>query len=472
MFRASLVGTKLQNGRYHITGELGEGGIGETFLAEDANYFNEPCVVKRLKPQQKQSVWKWVQEAFEKEAKTLKTLGQHDQIPRLLAYFLENQEFFLVQEFVKGNNLRKDIYPGKQLHEHDVSYLLRDILEVLEFVHQKGVIHRDIKPENLMIRHSDKKIVLIDFGSVKEISTQVFNTQGQVVINSVVGTPGYMPVEQLGGQPLFCSDIYAVGMIGIEAITGLSPMQLANRNNSEVVWRNRVQVSDDFANILEKMVRFRYQERYQSASEALQAVHQLLQTKPFLPPPYQQQPPPPYQQQQPPPYQQPPPPQPPYQPPPYQQPPPPQPPPSQPPYQQPPYQQPPPILQPADFGRRLVAYLFDVSILAFGSLLINAVMFGGTTTLVGWITWYVVLGFLYCPVMESSFLQATLGKMAVGIIVTDLSGNQISFEQATKRHGSKLISYLLIFMGFLMGGFTQKRRTLHDQLSDCLVIRK
>ncbi|MBD2480906.1 RDD family protein [Planktothrix sp. FACHB-1365] len=440
MFGASLVGTKLQNGRYHITGELGEGGIGETFLAEDANYFNEPCVVKRLKPQQKQSVWKWVQEAFEKEAKTLKTLGQHDQIPRLLAYFLENQEFFLVQEFVKGNNLRKDIYPGKQLHEHDVSYLLRDILEVLEFVHQKGVIHRDIKPENLMIRHSDKKIVLIDFGSVKEISTQVFNTQGQVVINSVVGTPGYMPVEQLGGQPLFCSDIYAVGMIGIEAITGLSPMQLANPNNSEVVWRNRVQVSDDFANILEKMVRFRYQERYQSASEALQAVHQLLQTKPFLPPP---------------------PPQPPYQQPPYQQPP-----------SQPPYQQPPPILQPADFGRRLVAYLIDISILAISSLLINAVMFGGTATLVGWIFWYIVLGFLYCPIMESSFLQATLGKMAVGIIVTDLSGNQISFEQATKRHGSKLISYLLIFMGFLMGGFTQKRRTLHDQLSDCLVIRK
>lgn len=446
MFRASIVGTKLQNERYHITGELGEGGIGETFLAEDTHNFNEPCVVKRLKPQQKQSVWKWVQEAFEKEAKTLKTLGQHDQIPRLLAYFLENQEFFLVQEFVKGNNLRKDIYPGKQLHEHDVSYLLRDILEVLEFVHQKGVIHRDIKPENLMSRHSDKKIVLIDFGSVKEISTQVFNTQGQVVINSVVGTPGYMPVEQLGGQPLFCSDIYAVGMIGIEAITGLSPMQLANPNNSEVVWRNRVQVSDDFANILEKMVRFRYQERYQSASEALQAVHQLLQTKPFLPPPYQQPPPP----------------QPPYQPPPYQQPPP----------SQPPYQQPPTILQPADFGRRLVAYLIDISILAISSLLINAVMFGGTTTLVGWITWYVVLGFLYCPVMESSFLQATLGKMAVGIIVTDLSGNQISFEQGTKRHCSKLISYLLIFMGFLMGGFTQKRRTLHDQLSDCLVIRK
>jgi serine/threonine-protein kinase len=448
MFRASIVGTKLQNERYHITGELGEGGIGETFLAEDTHNFNEPCVVKRLKPQQKQSVWKWVQEAFEKEAKTLKTLGQHDQIPRLLAYFLENQEFFLVQEFVKGNNLRKDIYPGKQLHEHDVSYLLRDILEVLEFVHQKGVIHRDIKPENLMSRHSDKKIVLIDFGSVKEISTQVFNTQGQVVINSVVGTPGYMPVEQLGGQPLFCSDIYAVGMIGIEAITGLSPMQLANRNNSEIVWRNRVQVSDDFANILEKMVRFRYQERYQSASEALQAVHQLLQTKPFLPPPYQQQ--------------QPPPPQPPSPQPPYQQPPP----------SQPPYQQPPTILQPADFGRRLVAYLIDISILAISSLLINAVMFGGTTTLVGWITWYVVLGFLYCPVMESSFLQATLGKMAVGIIVTDLSGNQISFEQGTKRHCSKLISYLLIFMGFLMGGFTQKRRTLHDQLSDCLVIRK
>jgi len=128
MFGANLVGTQLQNGRYHITAELREGGFGETFLAEDTSRFNKRCVVKRLKPQQKQSVWKWVQEAFEKEAKTLEILGQHDQIPTLLAYFLENQEFFLVQEFIQGNDLRKDIYPGGQWNEHAVTYLLRDIL--------------------------------------------------------------------------------------------------------------------------------------------------------------------------------------------------------------------------------------------------------------------------------------------------------------------------------------------------------
>jgi Protein tyrosine and serine/threonine kinase len=104
MFGANLVGTKLQNGRYHITAELREGGFGETFLAEDTSRFNKRCVVKRLKPQQNQSVWKWVQEAFKKEAKTLEILGQHDRIPTLLAYFLENQEFFLVQEFVQGND--------------------------------------------------------------------------------------------------------------------------------------------------------------------------------------------------------------------------------------------------------------------------------------------------------------------------------------------------------------------------------
>lgn len=448
MFGENLIGTKLQSGRYHITSELKEGGFGETYLAEDTNNFNEVCVVKRLKPQ-KQSVLQWAQQKFEQEARILKTLGQHDQIPRLLAYFLENQEFFLVQEFVKGNDLRKDIYTGIQWSEHAATYLLRDILEILEFVHQKKVIHRDIKPENLIARQSDKKIVIIDFGAVKEVTSKVFNTQGNVVQNSVVGTPGYMPVEQLSGQPLFCSDIYAVGMIAIEALTGVSPLQLATDiNTSEVIWRNRVQVSDRLANVLETMVRFRHQQRYQSASEALQAVHNLLQTIPVSQPPYQQ--PPSYQQA-------------PYQQPSYQQ----------SPYQQTPYQQPPPpILQPADFGRRLVAYLIDISILAIGSLLINPVMFGGTTTLWGLIFWYAVLGFLYCPVIESSPMQATLGKMAVGIIVTDLSGNKISFEQAIKRHSSKLLSYLLVFIGFLMGGFTQKRRTLHDRLSSCLVIRK
>lgn len=444
MFGANLVGTKLQSGRYHITNELKEGGFGETYLAEDTSNFNEPCVVKRLKPQ-KQSVLQWVQQKFEQEARILKTLGQHDQIPRLLAYFLENQEFFIVQEFVKGNDLRKSIYTGIQWSEQAVTYLLRDILEVLEFVHQKKVIHRDIKPENLIARQSDKKIVLIDFGAVKEVTSKVFNTQGNVVQNSVVGTPGYMPVEQLSGQPLFCTDIYAVGMIAIEALTGVYPLQLATDiNTSEVVWRNRVQVSNNLANVLETMVRFRHQQRYQSASEALQAVRKLLQTIPVSQQPYQQTPP----YQQPPPYQ-------------------------QTTYQQTPYQQPPPrILQPADFGRRLVAYLIDFSILALGSIPINAVMFGGTATFWGWIFWYAVLGFLYCPVMESSPMQGTLGKMAVGIIVTDLSGNKITFEQAIKRHSSKLLSYLLVFIGFLMGAFTEKRRTLHDRISGCLVIRK
>lgn len=435
MFGASLVGTKLQNGRYHITGELGDGGFGETYLAEDNSKIKDKrCVVKRLKPQHNQSVQQWVEKAFEREAEMLESLGKHDQIPALLAYFLEYQEFFLVQEFVHGDTLRKEIYPGRQWSEYDIAYLLRDILEVLEFVHKRGVIHRDIKPENLIIRHPDKKIVLIDFGAVKEVTSQVFNTQGNVVQNSVVGTPGYMPVEQLGGQPLFCSDIYALGMIGIEALTGLSPQQFpTDPKTSEVLWRNTVQVSDDMAKVLEKMVRFRHQERYQSASEALQAFHKLIQTRVVAPP----QPPRPQ---------------------------PPQPPPPQPPQ--------PPGLQPADFGRRLVAYLFDVSILAFGSLLINVVVSGSTASLGGWIVWYIVLGFLYCPVMESSSVQATLGKMAVGIIVTDLSGNQIDFEQATKRHSSKLLSYLLVFIGFLMGGFTQKKRTLHDRLSGCLVIRK
>ena len=190
-------------------------------------------------------------------------------------HFEENQEFYLVQELIEGRDLSKEITPGQRLSESEVMAILQDIIEILVFVQQHKVIHRDIKPANLMRRNSDRKIFLIDFGAVKRISTHIVNTTGPTPPTIGIGTNGYMPAEQNNGHPNFSSDIYAVGMTGIEWLTGILPHELPKDVNCEIVWRDRVQVSDGFANILNKMVRYHFRDRYQSAAEVLQAFNNL-----------------------------------------------------------------------------------------------------------------------------------------------------------------------------------------------------
>ncbi|MBL1203724.1 MAG: serine/threonine protein kinase, partial [Nostoc sp. GBBB01] len=274
-----MMGQKL-DGRYQILQQIGKGGFGVTFLAEDMQRPRNPkCVVKQFKPMSTDPYsLREAKRLFEKEAEILETLGNHNKIPRLLAHFEEDQEFYLVQEYIEGHDLSKELLPGKKLSEPYVFKLLQDILEILLFVHQQGVIHRDIKPSNI-IRQQDGKIVLIDFGSVKQISTQIANSQGQKPATVVVGTVGYMPSEQSIGQPKFTSDIYAVGIIGIQALTGIIPDQLPkDTNTSEIIWRNQAQVSPELADILDKMVRYHFRDRFQSAEEALQAFRALTPT--------------------------------------------------------------------------------------------------------------------------------------------------------------------------------------------------
>ncbi|BAY22779.1 serine/threonine protein kinase [Calothrix sp. NIES-2100] len=168
----NLIGTILRN-RYSIIDSLGNGAFGKTDLANDLDLPGQPaCVVKHLKPiDPKIVVATYAKERFEKEAQTLYRLGnEHNQIPQLFAHFQEHQEFYLVQEFVEGHDLTKEISPSSSKPEKFVFKLLNDILTVLAFVHQQNVIHRDIKPQNLMRRKTDGKIVLIDFGAVKKIS--------------------------------------------------------------------------------------------------------------------------------------------------------------------------------------------------------------------------------------------------------------------------------------------------------------
>nr|WP_232731716.1 bifunctional serine/threonine-protein kinase/formylglycine-generating enzyme family protein [Oscillatoria sp. PCC 10802] len=272
-------------GRYKIVKYLGGGAFGQTFLASDTQLPDNPeCVVKQLKPQYNDpSILQIASRLFKTEAQTLQKLGEHDQIPRLLAHFEENQEFYLVQQFIDGDSLCAEIKPGCKWTEKQTVAFLLDVLTALSYAHQQGVIHRDIKPANLIRRRKDKKIVLIDFGAVKQVSTGVVNAQqSQTSLTVGIGTPGYMPSEQTQGKPQFSSDVYALGITAIQALTGISPERLPEDPvTGEVIWRNWAKVSPKLANILDKMVRYDYRQRYSPASQALQAVSSL--TKPNSP---------------------------------------------------------------------------------------------------------------------------------------------------------------------------------------------
>ena len=266
--------------RYQIIGKLGEGGFARTYTAKDGLGCpdNPLCVVKEIEPPQSNDpdVLHRAQVQFETEAESLISLKQCSRIPSLIQHFQEQGRFYLIQEYIEGNPLNQEIGSGRQFRESEVIDLLQDILEVLDCVHQKQIIHRDIKPSNLIRCQSTGKIAVIDFGAVKGISNLAIQG-GQITQTRVIGTDGYMPAEQWKNQPRFNSDIYAVGIIAIQAIAGLDIEDFLNhKRTGELVWhysteeRPMVQISDNLEKILNKMVRYHFNDRYQSAADVLQ----------------------------------------------------------------------------------------------------------------------------------------------------------------------------------------------------------
>ncbi|HEY9622767.1 MAG TPA: WG repeat-containing protein [Crinalium sp.] len=262
----------LVGGRYETLRELGRGGSGKSYLAEDTYRRGNPkCVVKRIKPQSKlPSILQKARSLFEAEVAALYELGRHDQIPKLYEHLEQNGEFFLVQEMIDGHDLRQSFVVGDRWDEKALVSLLREVLEILDVVHQHQVIHQDINPQNLLRRWRDKKLVLIDFSGVKAIRSLMVNAQGETIITQPIGTPGYMAPEQVEGKPQLCSDIYALGMICIQAVTGYMPKQLPrNPKTQEVEWHDQAQLTPELVAILDKMVSVDPSQRYQSAAEVL-----------------------------------------------------------------------------------------------------------------------------------------------------------------------------------------------------------
>lgn len=257
-------------GHYQILSSLAEGNFGRTYLAEDTHAKKRKVVVKQFSfVCNSQSTFNKAKELFEREGEVLYDLSnglQSNQIPRFIAFFEENQEFYLVQEFIEGQTLAQELAEKIRLPENEVVDLLKNVLCIVKDINEKGIIHRDIKPDNIIIRASDGKPTLIDFGAVKEIAQAVSNQLQSKP--TIIYTPGYSPREQLNGEAKFNSDIYALGIIALEALTGLAPEKLKD-DTGKVIWSNQIQVSDRLVEILQKMVDEDDRSRYQSAEDVL-----------------------------------------------------------------------------------------------------------------------------------------------------------------------------------------------------------
>lgn len=257
---------ELLNNRYQILQELGSGEFWKTFLAEDTHMpSRKRCVIKELRPATTDTAaLQIIKERFEHEAAVLEALGSaNDQIPALHAYFIESGKFYLVQDWIEGQSLTKHIQTKGLFSENEVRGFLADLLLVLEYVHSQGIIHCDIKPENILLRERDGKPVLIDFGAVKELVATVVDARGTPTSFIVIGSPGFVPLEQAAGKPVFASDLYSLALTAIYLLTGKRPGEILDVLTGEIAWREHARgVSPGLATLLDKAIRPFANDRY------------------------------------------------------------------------------------------------------------------------------------------------------------------------------------------------------------------
>jgi serine/threonine protein kinase len=256
--------------RYRPIKSLGSGGFGKTYLAEDIDKLNTQCVIKQFAPQiTGTNAFQKAKELFLQEAQQLEELGEHSQIPTLLAYFEENSRLYLVQQFIDGENLLQELENQGIFSESKIRALLQDLLTTLKVVHYYKIIHRDIKPENIMRCRSDSKLILIDFGASKQ-------NQGTVRTGTVIGTPVYASLEQMRhGKAYPASDLYSLGVTCFHLLTGDKFWDIFED------WPQHLKqlVSDELGKILTKLLQEKHQQRYQSAQEVLEDLQDLKNSK-------------------------------------------------------------------------------------------------------------------------------------------------------------------------------------------------
>ena len=274
--------------RYQPIKVLGSGGFGKTYLAQDLDKLKEKCVIKQLVPQV-QGSWaiNKAKELFAQEAKQLQQLGYHTQVPLLLAYFEQDDFLYLVQEYIEGQSLSEELAQQGTFSESQILELLRDLLPVLQFIHNKGVIHRDLKPENIMRRQENGQLVLIDFGVAKQLTNSLLSKPG-----TSIGSFGYAPLEQMrGGKAYPASDLFSLGATCFHLLSNTHPWQLWTRQGYSWVdnWQEYVDsaISQPFAKIIDQLLHEDYQQRYQSSQAVIAdlTLPQVSPTSPTVPTP-------------------------------------------------------------------------------------------------------------------------------------------------------------------------------------------
>ncbi len=274
----------LLDGRYFPMKLLGRGGFGAAFLARDRRIPGmRQCVVKQFQPSGNLTLnqLQQAQLMFEREAEVLAQLGNdHEQIPDLFAFFpvivnglqpgQQDQFFYLVQEYIDGQNLEEELVQQGKFSEQQVLEVLQEILKVLKFVHHRGIIHRDIKPSNIM-RRRDGRLFLLDFGAVKQVTNAAL---GSAASSTGIYSMGFAPPEQMAGGQVFPStDLYALAVTLITLLTNQEAVKLFDAYSNQWKWRTQVNVSPRLADILDKMLLPAANQRFQSAQEVIDALN-------------------------------------------------------------------------------------------------------------------------------------------------------------------------------------------------------
>ncbi|MBR8836429.1 MAG: tetratricopeptide repeat protein [Stigonema ocellatum SAG 48.90 = DSM 106950] len=264
----------LLGGRYRILRELARGSFGVTYLAEDTHSSNLLCVIKKLDPLIADI--ETAKNLFIREVHILYFLQQNQQIPKYFNYFEEQQNYYLVQEYIRGKSLDKLL--DKQWTQIKIIDFLQEILLILKNLHQINIIHRDIKPSNVMLREEDEKFVLIDFGAVKQLDPKYLSSPHpqHLPLHTIIGTPGYAPAEQMAGRPGFNSDIYGLGITAIQLLTGIHPQNLNRDQQDNIIFPKEVNINNSLAALLKKMVYTSTERRYQSVDKVLESLNEVI----------------------------------------------------------------------------------------------------------------------------------------------------------------------------------------------------
>lgn len=261
---------------YLAIAPIGQGGMGRTFRAINRGKFDQPCAIKQLMLQSQVGGYRnKAIELFNGEAEQLQSLGKHPQIPELIAYFEQDNYLYLVQELIEGQNLLDELHTQGAFNESQIREVLLDLLPVLQFIHERGVIHRDVKPDNIIRRRSPQipvgwQLVLVDFGASKVVTSANIAKTG-----TFIGSAEYTAPEQLRGKALYVSDIYSLGATCIHLLTNTSPFDLYNDIEDKWIWRQYLKepVSEALGAILDRMLAKGTNNRFSSAAAVLEVLN-------------------------------------------------------------------------------------------------------------------------------------------------------------------------------------------------------